>query len=88
MAPVGLGLLPTAGGVWFGAPGGAYGVDSGSVVCRAVGVEEGFRFGFTTLLLTGQTSRHAPHKLEANGNCEALFNPINCGVITAPIGPG
>ena len=39
-------------------------------------------------LFTGQTSRHAPHKLDAYGSCDVFSMPINCGVITAPIGPG
>src|SRR5688572_18017028 len=39
-------------------------------------------------IFTGQTSRHAPHRLDAYGSCFAFDNPINCGVMTAPIGPG
>src|SRR6185369_4821581 len=39
-------------------------------------------------IFTGHTSRHAPHKLDAKGSCAAFWIPINCGVITAPIGPG
>jgi hypothetical protein len=39
-------------------------------------------------ILTGQTSRHAPQRLEAYGSWLALFNPTYCGVRTAPIGPG
>ena len=39
-------------------------------------------------IFTGQTSRQAPHKLDAKGNCAVLPRPISCGVITAPIGPG
>ena len=39
-------------------------------------------------IFTGQTSRHAPHKLDAYGSCAVFWKPINCGVITAPIGPG
>ena len=39
-------------------------------------------------ILTGHTSRQAPHRLDAYGNFAALFKPINCGVMTAPIGPG
>ena len=35
-------------------------------------------------IFTGHTSRQAPHKLDAYGNCAALSIPINCGVITDP----
>jgi len=38
-------------------------------------------------IFTGQTSRHAPHKLDAYGSCDVFSKPINCGEITAPIGP-
>src|SRR5919106_346233 len=38
-------------------------------------------------ILTGQTSRHAPHRLDAYGSWEARSMPKSCGVITAPMGP-
>ena len=40
---------------------------------------------------TGQASKQAPHKVEANGSEAAwseLAGPTSCGVSTAPIGPG
>ena len=39
-------------------------------------------------IATGHTSRHAPHKVEANGSVGLSATPVSCGVSTAPIGPG
>ena len=39
-------------------------------------------------ILTGHTSRQAPHRLEALGSGTALSVPTSCGVTMAPIGPG
>ena len=38
-------------------------------------------------ILTGQTSPHAPHRLDANGSPGSCDTPMNCGVMIAPIGP-
>jgi hypothetical protein len=40
------------------------------------------------LIFTGQTSRHAPQRLDAWGRSFASFRPISDGVTIAPIGPG
>jgi len=39
---------------------------------------------------TGQTSKHAPHRVEAYGREASTgdVTPRNCGVSTEPIGPG
>ena len=42
---------------------------------------------FGMSILTGHTSPHAPHRLEANGSPGSCDTPMNCGVRIAPIGP-
>ena len=39
-------------------------------------------------ILTGQTSKQAPHSVEAKGSEERASIPSSCGERTAPIGPG
>ncbi|NCL75958.1 hypothetical protein AIIKEEIJ_03429 [Rhodococcus sp. YH1] len=43
-------------------------------------------------ILTGHASKHAPHRLDANGRVAlgspGVSMPASCGLSTAPIGPG